>query len=97
MSMVDPRLQPNQQFHLILLRISSFCTNGFLVSLHSSRLFTKLQRNPQTTNPMTNRLAGATLTEVAEEAGAGAGDEVVIEVQALRGLIREASRLAFTS
>ena len=95
MSMVDPRLQPNQQFHLIRLRISSFCTNGFLVYLHSSRLFTKLQRNPRTTNTMTNRLAGATLTEVAEEAGAG--DEVVIEVHALRGLIREASRLAFTS
>ena len=95
MSMVDPRLQPNQQFHLIRLRISSFCTNGFLVYLHSSRLFTKLQRNPRTTNTMTNRLAGATLTEVAEEAGAG--DEVVIEVQALRGLIREAPRLASTS
>ena len=47
------------------------------------------------TNTMTNRLAGAILTDVAEEAGAG--DEVVIELQALRGLIREASRLAFTS
>lgn len=47
------------------------------------------------TKMITNRLAGATLTEVAEEAGAG--DEVVIEVQAFRGLTREASRLAFTS
>ena len=47
------------------------------------------------TNTMTIRLAGAILTEVAEEAGAG--DEVVIEVQLLRGLSRKASMLAFTS
>lgn len=86
--MEGPHLQPNQQFPLIRLRISSFCTSAFLVYFHSSKRFTKLQQNPQMTNMMTNRLAGAILTEVAEEVGAG--DEVVIEVQALRGLTREA-------